>query len=248
MRRLTLPTLVLACLCLCAALAAGAQDAEVVKEFRKYFKKYKDTPTRVEAVLALESNESPLVVEALVEVVDGAEADVQRAAVRVLSKFQTRPPVDALLAELESNKREGVRLALLEAVAVGGYTGAGPIVATLLADKSWNVRRQALTALARTAAAPAAETLAPAPAEPPVPPLDVPAALVPAPPTGEPAVPPVATGSASSVTQPTVPKLKREAQSPAPIGKKDRLDFMVVLLPARRPTFIGAALQAGKYE
>src|SRR5688572_21789162 len=104
MRRSTLPILVLALVCLCAAFAAPVQDVEVVKEFRKYFRKYKDTPTRVEAVLALEGNESPLVVEALVEIVDGAEPDVQRAAVRVLSKFETRPPVDALLAELATNK------------------------------------------------------------------------------------------------------------------------------------------------
>lgn len=201
MRRLPLPTLVLVCLCLFPAFAAGAQDAEVVKEFRKYFKKYKDTPTRVEAVLALESNESPLVVEALVEVVDGAEADVQRAAVRVLSKFETRPPVDALLAELESNKREGVRLALLEAVAAGGYPGAGPIVATLLADKSWNVRRQALTALARTAAAPAAETPETAPPEPP---LDVPLRILPLCADGEPAVRCAALDALASLKSPLV--------------------------------------------
>lgn len=186
MRRLTSPTLVLVALCLCAALAA-AQDVEVVKEFTKYFKKYKDTPTRVEAVLALEGNESPLVVEALVGIVDGAEPDVQRAAVRVLSKFETRPPVDALLAELESNKREGVRLALLEAVAAGGYSGAGPIVATLLADKSWTVRRQALNALARSSMTPPAEGVEPAPAPEAVA-LDVPARILPLCADGEPAV------------------------------------------------------------
>jgi Mg-chelatase subunit ChlD len=103
--------------------------------------------------------------------------------VRVLSKFETRPPVDALLAELASNKREGVRLALLDAIAAGGYSGAGPIVATLLSDKSWSVRRQALVALARTAngtadagSVPAGEGAAPATAAAP---LDVPALIVP---------------------------------------------------------------------
>ncbi|HVS19750.1 MAG TPA: HEAT repeat domain-containing protein [Planctomycetota bacterium] len=155
MRRSRLPFLLVLALGLCTALAAAAQDDEMVKEFAKYFKKYKDTPTRVEAVLALENNESPKVVDALVEVVDGAEPDVRRAVVRVLGRFETRPPVDTLLAELERNKREGVRLALLDAIATGGYAGAEPIVAALLSDKSWVVRRQALTALARSAAAPA---------------------------------------------------------------------------------------------
>lgn len=169
------------------ASAFAAQDVEVVKEFRKYFKKYKDTPTRVEAVLALETNESPLVVEALVEIVDGAEPDVQRAAVRVLSKFQTRPPVDALLAELESNKRESVRLVLLEATAAGAYGGSAPIVATLLTDKSWTVRRAAVDALSRAAAAPPPATeegAAPAPAEA----VDVPARILPLCADPEPAV------------------------------------------------------------
>lgn len=175
-----------------AALAPAGQDAEVVKEFRKYFKKYKDTPTRVEAVLALEGNESPKVVDALVDVVRAAEPDVQRAIVRVLASFETRPPIDAVLAELEKNKREGVRLALLDAIAAGGYTGAEPIVAELLDDKSWNVRRQALGALARSAAAaPAEEFLeeeAPAEEEPEGEPLDVPAAILPLCDDPEPAV------------------------------------------------------------
>jgi HEAT repeat protein len=188
MRRSTLSSLVLVLFVLCAAFAAPAQDAEVVKEFRKYFRKYKDTPTRVEAVLALESNESPLVVEALVGILEGAEPDVQRAVVRVLSKFQTRPPVDALLAELEANKRESVRLALLDAVAAGGYPGAAPIVAQLLSDKSWNVRRQALGALARTPEVPAPEGAPVAEAAAAAAPLDVPALIVPLCADPEPAV------------------------------------------------------------
>src|SRR5688572_670050 len=87
----------------------------------------------------------------------------------------------------------------------------------------------------------------PPPAPPPTPPLDVPAALVPAPPRGEPALPPAPTGSTSSVTQPTAPKQQSEAHRPAPIGKRDRLDFMVVLLScARCRASIGVALPAGK--
>lgn len=192
MQRPCTPLLLLLALVLCSAFAP-AQDEDMVKEFRKYFRKYKDTPTRVEAVLSLEGNESPSVVDALVDVVDGAESDVRRAVVRVLGGFDSRAPVDALLAELEQNKKEGVRLALLDAVAAGSYPGAAPIVATLLSDKSWTVRRQALTALARSAAAtPAEEFLpagdAPAAPEEPAEPLDVPAAILPLCTDSEPAV------------------------------------------------------------
>lgn len=186
MRR-PLPLILILALFTTVAIASVGQDAETVKEFRKYFRKYKDTPTRVEAVLALEANESPLVVEALVEIVDGAEPDVQRAAVRVLSKFTTRPPVDALLAELEANKKESVRLTILEAAAAGAYSGTAPIVATLLSDKSWTVRRAALEALARTAAGPPPE-VEPGAAATTAQAMDVPALMLPLCTDPEPAV------------------------------------------------------------
>ena len=49
-----------------------------MREFKKYFRKYKDTPTRVEAVLALEGTESKLVVDELARVLPDAEPDVAR--------------------------------------------------------------------------------------------------------------------------------------------------------------------------
>src|SRR5262245_2648503 len=65
-------------------------DVELIAEFKRYFRKYKDTPTRVEAVLALQGNEDPEVVAVLVPLFDEAEPEVGLAASRVLSKFQTR--------------------------------------------------------------------------------------------------------------------------------------------------------------
>jgi hypothetical protein len=137
------------------ALAAGgpAQDDEIVREFKKYFRKYKDTPTRVEAVLALEGTESTRVVDALADILPDAEPDVARAAVRVLAAFETRPPIDALLAELEGNKKEPVRSALLQAVTAARYPGAEQAVAALLGDRSWELRRRAVEALAASALA-----------------------------------------------------------------------------------------------
>ena len=43
-------------------------DDEIVKEFKKYFKKYKDAATRVEAIYALEGTESTGVVKVLLPV------------------------------------------------------------------------------------------------------------------------------------------------------------------------------------
>lgn len=142
--RVALASLALAVL----LLSASAQDAEIVKEFKKYYRKYKDTPTRVEAVLALEGSESVEVVDALADVLAKSEPDVTRAAVRVLASFETRPPIDALLVELEKNKKSQVRAALLQAITGGRYPGTTEAVAVLLEDSSWELRRRALEALA----------------------------------------------------------------------------------------------------
>jgi HEAT repeat protein len=140
---LTLASLVL-------ASSAAAQDDEIVSEFRKYFRKYKDTPTRVEAVLALEGTESVDVVDALVPILDDGDAEVVRAAIRVLAGFRTRPPIDALLALLEEDDDEEVRVGLLRVLELGGYDGATAAVLPLLAEGSWEVRRRAVNALVRT--------------------------------------------------------------------------------------------------
>jgi HEAT repeat protein len=132
------------------ALAELRQDDEIVKEFLTYFRKYKDTPTRVEAILALEGTETPRVVDALVPVLEDPETDVVRAVVRVLAGFKTRPPVDAMLVELEANKSEGVRVGLLRVLAQGGYGDTTEAVLPLCEDKSWEVRRRAVNALAET--------------------------------------------------------------------------------------------------
>lgn len=132
------------------AASATLVDDEIVKEFKKYFRKYKDTPTRVEAVLALEGTESAKVVDALVPVLKDKEPEVVRAAVRVLAGFGTRPPVERMLATLASKKDEAVRVGLLRAVSAGRYGEVQEFVLPLLEDGSWEVRRRAVQALVAT--------------------------------------------------------------------------------------------------
>ncbi len=137
-------------LALFAPLLAGAagQDDEIVKEFRKYFRKYKDSATRVEAVLSLEGVESPAVVGALLPVLELPEPDVVRAAVRILSAFESEPPARAVVAELAGTKDERVQVGLLQALAAGRYPGAGEAIRELTTAKAWDVRRRAVQAVA----------------------------------------------------------------------------------------------------
>jgi len=153
--------LLLLCLPVCLAGAAIGQDDEIVAEFRKYFRKYKDTATRVEAVYALEGVESPEVVTVLLPVLKLDDPDVVRAAVRILSEFETRPPKERVVAELAEAGDAGVRAGLLQAVAAGRYPGGGEAIAELLLEKDWEVRRRAVQAVASLAEPGAAEAIAP---------------------------------------------------------------------------------------
>ena len=145
------------CFLLCAvavtalAAPATAQDDELVAEFKRYFRKYKDTPTRVEAVLSLQGTETGDVVGVLAPLLSEGEPEVVQAAVRVLSGFKTRVPVDSLLAELASASDSAVRAGLLEALSRGRYPGTQAGVLPCLQDSAWQVRRRALQALAVSA-------------------------------------------------------------------------------------------------
>ena len=99
-----------------SARALGSGDDEIVTEFKKYFRTYKDAPTRVEAVLSLDGHESVETVDALVPVLKLQEPDVVRASVRVLSKFKTQPPIRR---PPDPEHRRGGALGLLQAIAEG---------------------------------------------------------------------------------------------------------------------------------
>jgi len=142
------------------AAAAAVQDDEIVREFQRYFKKYKDTPTRVEAVLALEGVDSPALVEALVGALRGAEHDVVEAAVRVLSGLEAPPARTAVVDALAASRSEVVTESLLRAVAAGRYPGAEEALAGLLHDRAWGVRLRAVEAVSSLARPGAAEAVA----------------------------------------------------------------------------------------
>jgi len=136
-------------------------DEDPVGDFKRYFRKYKDTPTRVEAVLSLAGCEQPGVVEVLAPLFSEAEPEVGIAATRVLAGFQTRPPVDRLLLELQSSGDQSVKAGLLRALAQARYADVKESILPLLGDRSWDVRRRAIQALAATGDATVAPSLVP---------------------------------------------------------------------------------------
>lgn len=126
---------------------AASDDEAAVKDYEKYYRKLDDVPARVEAVLTLLDNESPKVVDALLPRLADDEEEIATAARRVLSGFETRPPVDRLLQKFEREKKEELRIGMLRALRDGGYGDLGEAVLEGLEDRSWAVRRESLLAL-----------------------------------------------------------------------------------------------------
>ena len=143
------------------SLAAPTRDDEIVDEFKRYFKKYKDVDSRVEAILSLEGVESVSVVEVLLPILAKAGPDEVRAAVSVLAQFESEAPKAALLVELEETKKSPVRSGILRALAESEYEGTVPAVTACLTDKDWDVRRRALEALGASGDPSTAEALVP---------------------------------------------------------------------------------------
>jgi HEAT repeat protein len=131
-----------------AALGLLAHADETTKNFKKYFKTYTDTPSRVEAVLSLEGHDEKEVVELLVPLLKDPESELVRASIRVLAKLPSPGTIEALFAAYKSEKNDIVRVGILRAVGDGKYEGAAALAQLALTDKSWEVRRHALQIIA----------------------------------------------------------------------------------------------------
>lgn len=143
--------------CLALALLAPGQaaatsprrvgDDEIVKEFKKYFRKFKDTATRVEAIYSLEGAETPGVVGVLSPILADEDSEVVDAAVKVLGGLKERPAIDAIFQRLADEKKEPIRLGLLRSISVGGHNGDSEALIECLEDKAWMIRYRAVQAL-----------------------------------------------------------------------------------------------------
>lgn len=142
-----------------ASLGAASGDDEIVKEFKKYFKKFKDTPTRVEAIYSLEGTDTPSVVRVLTPILGDQDSEVVDAAVKILGSFEARPAIDAVFTRLAEEKKEPIRLGLLRSISVGGYQGDSEALIECLSDKAWPIRYRGVQALQARAERSAIPTL-----------------------------------------------------------------------------------------
>ncbi|MEO0649084.1 MAG: HEAT repeat domain-containing protein [Planctomycetota bacterium] len=132
-------------------LAAAAAGDDTVKDFKKLFRKFKESADRVDAVLALEGIQSPDVVEALLPILRDKDAEVRDAAVRVLAKLSQQPALTVLETEFAKAKKDEVVLGLLTVYERSGRAVSSEEglerVEDCLDDRDWQLRWRAARSL-----------------------------------------------------------------------------------------------------
>ncbi len=123
-------------------------DEEILKEFKKYFRKFKETSDRVEAIMALDGTDSPQLVDVLLPILKDKDTEVVDAAVKILAGLKGETSVAAVFVALAEKKDEPSRLGILRVIAEGGLKGDYEPLLECLSDKSWRIRYRVVLALA----------------------------------------------------------------------------------------------------
>ena len=115
--------------CLCFLFFAPAsfvsaqsreQQLDAVKEFKRFFRKWKGTAERVEAILDLKRADCPEAVDALVKVLRHKDLEVREAARKVLAGYRAPATVDRMLGGLVDMKDAELRSTFIEVLSRGG--------------------------------------------------------------------------------------------------------------------------------
>ncbi|KAA3613448.1 MAG: hypothetical protein DWQ01_02680 [Planctomycetota bacterium] len=140
-------------LLLLAAALLFPQQNEVVRDFKKYFKKVREPAERVEYVYSLEGIDDPDVAEVLLPVLSDKEPLVAAAALDVLRKLPSEKARSPLLKVVEKGKPKGALPVVIRAVGEGPWPEFQPLVAQYLEAKDDEVRLWTVTSLGALKAA-----------------------------------------------------------------------------------------------
>ncbi|MCB9917501.1 MAG: HEAT repeat domain-containing protein [Planctomycetes bacterium] len=90
------------------------QKLDSVKEFKRFFRKFKEVAQQVESILALETDDCPEAVDALMPLLKAKEPEIRDAAKRVISGYREKASFEAVLAELVDMKDREMRAELID--------------------------------------------------------------------------------------------------------------------------------------
>ncbi len=131
---------VLLCSAGAPAQADMAKRVDAVKEFKKYFRKFKKVDQKVEAVRTLEGNECVPAAEELVKLFNHKMPEVVRASIDVLSGYKSEPTFRALIEELPEMKNQDRRAVLIDVLGRAGIKSASPVVCDIVVNQKLSHR------------------------------------------------------------------------------------------------------------
>ncbi len=98
------------------------QKLDAVKEFKRFFRKWKGTAERVESVLDLKRADCPEAVDALVKVLRHKDIEVREAARNVLAGYRAPATIERMLSGLVEMKDATLRGTFIDVLSRGGST------------------------------------------------------------------------------------------------------------------------------
>jgi hypothetical protein len=140
----------LSCLLLPAAGQADVEEQrlDAVKEFKRFYRKFKEVPQKVEAIYTLKGNESAQATDELLKLLADSEEDIRKAALDVVTTFREDQTWEAVIATLK-DRRGAERAAVIDALGRAGIKKALPVLSELGADKDAETRYAVARALGR---------------------------------------------------------------------------------------------------
>jgi hypothetical protein len=118
----------------CQAQEVPAERLDAVKEFTRYFKKFKEEALQVEAVMTLKGNECRPAAEELLKLLKHANAGVQQAALAVLETYRDPATWQQWIDELPKQKDMEQIALLLKVLGRARLAGAIPAIEAAAAD------------------------------------------------------------------------------------------------------------------
>ncbi|MGE3173191.1 MAG: HEAT repeat domain-containing protein [Planctomycetota bacterium] len=149
----------------CCSFAAAQGDDEnlaAVKDFKKFFRKFKEEAQQVEAVMTLRGKECVPAVEELLKLLEHKVPGVRQTALKVLSEYKKQASFQPWIDELPTlDSKE--QATLIKVFGAAALSGAKPAILAVASDDKTNgsVRYEALRALQHLGAADVAPVVGP---------------------------------------------------------------------------------------
>ena len=107
------------------------QKLDEVKQFKKYYKKYKDEATRVESIMDLKVADCPEAVQALLPILRGKDTILKEAAKEVIASFRAPGTFTFIIDTLEKMKDRTMRAGFLDILSQARQNKIKPVIRTL---------------------------------------------------------------------------------------------------------------------